>query len=88
MTALIHIAGRALQVNDRIRQRCAWCGTVLSDYDLTRVMVPEGQPGPPAMWPEGEFIAVDGGASWTEPHTDGAKLPEGSCALIDDDVTA
>lgn len=86
---LVHIAGRQLQVNNRLRQRCSWCGTVLADYDLERVAVmvqPGEEPAPPAMWEEGALIAVDGGASWVEPP-DGEKLPEGACALIDDDVT-
>lgn len=62
---LVHIAGRQTRVDNRIRQRCSWCGTVLAYYDLTRTMVmvqPGEEPRPPAMWEEGAFVAVDGGA--------------------------
>lgn len=40
--AVTHIAGLDVQVGRYLRQRCAWCGAMLSDYDLARVAVPEG----------------------------------------------
>lgn len=91
MTAIVHIAGKQLRVNDRMRQRCSWCGTVLADYDLKRTMVmvqPGEKPASPAMWEEDAFVAVDGAASWVEPSPGGDRLPDEACALIDDDVTA
>lgn len=84
---IIHIAGPAVTVDERQRQRCSWCGAVLSDYDLSRVMVPVGQPGPPATWPAGELVARDGNASWVVDHEDGAPLPAEACAHIDPEVT-
>lgn len=87
MSAVIHIAGIHVHINDLLRQRCAWCGAVLADYDLTRVMVPTDQPGPPPTFPVGDLIAVDGNAKWVVDHRDGDQLPEGACARIDPEVT-
>lgn len=87
MTAVVHIAGPDVRVNAQLRQRCAWCGALLIDYDLERVAVPEGQDSMPSTWPAGELIAVDGNASWVEPHTDGDPVPANACAALDAEVT-
>lgn len=84
---IVHIAGPDIQVNNQLRQRCAWCGAVLVDYALERIAVPEGQDPRPATWPVSELVEVDGNASWIRPHTDGEQLPENACARIDHDVT-
>jgi len=40
MSAVTHIAGLNITVQDRyLRQRCAWCGVVLLDYDLANIQV-------------------------------------------------
>jgi hypothetical protein len=63
-----------------LRQRCAWCGYLLIDYDLSRVMVPTGQEGSgPGAWPVGGLVRVDGFASYVVEHEDGAPLPIDSC---------
>lgn len=85
--AITHIAGLDVQVGPYLRQRCAWCGAVLSDYDLARVAVPEGQNPRPAMWEVGILVAIDGVASWVVDHEDGADLPANACALLDPAVT-
>jgi hypothetical protein len=91
MNAVVHIAGVDVQVSTPtgalLRQRCSWCGAVLVDYDLARIAVPTGQDPRPATWPVGALVAVDGPASWAEELTDGARLPAGSCALVDPEVT-
>lgn len=79
---LIHIAGNDVQVGALLRQRCAWCGTILIDYDLTRVAVPVGQDAEPATWPVGDLIAVDGPVSYVVEHRDGHVLPSESCTLV------
>lgn len=84
---IVHIAGPDVQVDSRLRQRCAWCGAILGDYDLDRIAVPEGQDPRPGMWPVCELIEVDGGASWVRPHVDGEELPLNACARIDHEVT-
>lgn len=74
-----HIAAPQVTIDDRfMRQRCAWCGDVLLEYDLTRVAVPVGQNPTPATWPTGALVAVDGHASWT---LDEERLPDDACAL-------
>jgi hypothetical protein len=79
MTEIVHIAGPEVRVNTLLRQRCAWCGQMLIDYDLARVAVPEGMDPTPAVWPVAVLVAVDGGASWLVEHEVGAPLPESSC---------
>lgn len=88
MNALVHIAGMYVRINDLLRQRCAWCGAVLLDYDLTRIAVPEGQDPTPATWPVGELVGVDGAMSYTVAHVDGDPLPDGACGRLDPEVTA
>jgi hypothetical protein len=83
----ILIAGR------RLRQRCAWCGAVLIDLDLTRVAVqvePGEEPEAPATWPVGRLVRVAGeGCSFTYTtvldETD--ELPDDACGKVDDEVT-
>lgn len=87
MSALVHIAGPEVRVDARLRQRCAWCGAVLIDYDLERIAVPVGTDPTPATWPVGELIAVDGWVSYVVDHEDGQPLPDGACALLDAEVT-
>jgi hypothetical protein len=90
MTAVVHIAGPAIQVGGYLRQRCAWCGAVLLDYALacTCADVSAGEDPRPATWPDGGLVAVDGSAQYVVPHIDGADLPVGSCGLLDPAVTA
>jgi len=87
VSAVVHIAGVDVHINQRLRQRCAWCGAVLLDYDLATIAVPVGQDPHPATWPVGELISVDGGLSFTVEHVDGGPLPEGSCGRLDPEVT-
>lgn len=37
VTTTIHLSGPAVEFNGRVRQRCAWCGFVICDDDLTRM---------------------------------------------------
>ena len=91
MTTEIHIAGLDVKIEPNLlRQRCAWCGATLLDYDLTRVATPlqEGETWEgPATWPVGALIGRDGAVSWVVEHEDGAKLPADCCALLDPAVT-
>lgn len=85
--SITHIAGLDVQVGRYLRQRCAWCGAVLSDYDLAGVAVLEGQDPRPAMWEVGVLVAMDGCASWVVDHEDGTDLPANACAQLDPAVT-
>lgn len=85
---VVHIAGLPVVVDGtQQRQRCSWCGAVLLDNDLARMMVPVGQEGgEPATWEVGSLVAVDGGISYVvEPVED--KLPDEACARLPHDVT-
>lgn len=79
-----HIAGAQIQVGNRLRQRCSWCGAVLCDYDLERIAVPEGQDPRPAMRGPGCLVRVDGIVSFVVEHEDGAELPEDACTRAGD----
>jgi hypothetical protein len=87
VTAVIHIAGLRVHVGPYLRQRCAWCGAVLIDYDLTRTAVPTGTDPTPSTWPVADLVAVDGNAAYVVPHIDGDELPAGSCTELDPAVT-
>lgn len=87
MPEVVHIAGNWVEVGPFLRQRCAWCGATLLDYNLNLIAVPIGQDPRPATWPAGELIAVDGHANYTVDHKDGDPLPAGACARLDPEVT-
>lgn len=61
---VMHIAGMDVQVGPLRRQRCAWCGQLLLDHDLTGMAWPLDEdgtdPGPPGFWPMGAVLAVVG----------------------------
>jgi hypothetical protein len=87
MSGIIHIAGVHVRVGNLLRQRCAWCGALMIDYDLARIAVPIGQDPMPATWPPGGLVLVDGGMSASIEHGDGDILPDGACAKLDPGVT-
>lgn len=78
---MIHVVGTpAVVPPGLIRQRCAWCGALILDYDLG----PMGQdpmPAVPAMWEVGALVAIDDGVSHVVPRGD--ELPAGACALLE-----
>lgn len=83
MSKTIHIAGFPVRVGNDFRQRCAWCGVVLIEYDYTRIawtLPADGSPGePPGGVEIGLLFAVDGNCSYIVQHEDGAKLPREWC---------
>lgn len=83
--SVTHIAAPALHIFGMyIRQRCAWCGTIILEYDLNRVAVPEGTDPMPATWAPMVMVRVDGHMSAeVEPvEEDGnIKLPMDSCTF-------
>jgi hypothetical protein len=84
---ITHIAGLDVQVGRFLRQRCAWCGAVLDDYELGCVAGLGIHDSRPPMWEVGALVAVDDGAFWVVDHEDGADLPPNSCAVLDPAVT-
>lgn len=103
MPEIGHFASPGLSIRGHLRQRCEWCGAVLTDYDLSRVAVqdnPDGSPGePPAGFPAGAIVVVDDHVGFRsshviepEPDPDAPgmhKIPEDvtTCFDIDPDIT-
>lgn len=60
----MHLVGIDMRIGPLRRQRCAWCGQLLVDEDLSKMswmLNADGtDPGPPGMWPAGEVIEVIG----------------------------
>ena len=83
MSKVIHIAGFCVRIGSQERQRCAWCGAVLIDYDYANIAValnPDGSvPDVGGGFALGVLVAVDGGCKYIVPHEDGAQLPAGFC---------
>lgn len=88
---IVHIAGHDIQVGPHLRQRCAWCGGVLIDVNLSRISVPVGQEGDYPTWPTGALIEINGlgGTSMTTvlEHADGDPVPDTCCAKLGPEVT-
>lgn len=86
---LAHLAGAVVQCGSVIRQRCDWCGAALIDQDLTRTAVctPEGGDTTYPTWPVGEWVEVDGAATWVVTRPIDGSSPETSCMRLDPAVT-
>lgn len=88
MIDITHIAGGVIEVDDRVRQRCAWCGAILIDENMANVMVPTDQPDKSfPTWPVGDLVTLRGNSSWTSHVAVGEPLPPSMCALLDPSVT-
>lgn len=92
--SITHIAGVDVTIGGRrARQRCAWCGAVLLDYDLANVAVqvePGEKPKPPAMFEATRLVRFTGrgaGASLLEVLDEADELPDDACGKVDDEVT-
>lgn len=88
---VVHIAGLPVKVGRIVRQRCAWCGAVIDDVDLSAVAVVLTGAGDPQLWPTwpvGALLGVDGGVRWVIEHADGDDVPPECCASLDPTVTA
>lgn len=77
-TGTVHIAGPLITVGQQMRQRCSWCGHLLTDWDADLVAVPEGQEPSLPHWELGRLVLVDGGMSAVLDDTE--RLPENACA--------
>jgi|CXWL01.1.fsa_nt_gi hypothetical protein len=72
----------------RVRQRCSWCGKLISDVELSLIAVPiEDADKPLPTWQEGAIITMDGGMKYIVECDDG-KVPDDACFHIDPAVTA
>jgi hypothetical protein len=87
--AITHIAGQRIIIDNFVRQRCAWCGAVLVDQDVTHIAVMTSDdpgvhdPGVPT-WPVGALVTLDGNAAWV---VEGNRMPADACGKLDPAVT-
>lgn len=98
---VVHVAGPTLRAGHVRRQRCSWCGALLSEYDLSRIARPlepgedpeNPEPWEPASWPVGGLVAISGTnpvcSRAVEPElVDGdPQIPADACMALDDEVT-
>lgn len=82
MSGIVHIVGPVTDIGPRRRQRCTWCGTILLDYDLTRIALQRDDDAAPAF-PAGALLEVDGNCRAVLAHEDGAPLPANACDAVE-----
>jgi hypothetical protein len=93
MTSTTHIAGPQVTIGMRVRQRCAWCGAIISDIDLTMVSVPTADLDENGGWKPGRWdglvrITERFPQAFEKVEDNGLTPPEDACGHIDDEVTA
>ena len=90
--SVVHIAGIIVTIGDDLmRQRCAWCGAMLLDYEVSHIGVPADQANttPPTFGP-GELVEVRDGTSFvvlSGMEGSGGTIPPNSCVNLDPEVT-
>jgi hypothetical protein len=73
----VHIASEHVRIGERyVRQRCGWCGFLLSEADTDHEAAYLAAPGLLVEFDRGQMTLV--------PYVDGGPLPPGCCALPDD----
>jgi hypothetical protein len=100
---LVHLAGPSIRVGPVVRQRCAWCGAVIDEWNLDRLAWPEGMdPGivdadgnPQARWEglvavesHGERAILGTVAKWKVEDPDDGGIPPDSCMELPAEATA
>jgi hypothetical protein len=94
----VHLAGPAIRAAQVIRQRCAWCGALIDEFDLDRIAIPEGDPPlveedgtPRDRWVGLVAVDVQEGvvtAKWAVPDPVLGEIPDDSCMALDPAVTS
>jgi hypothetical protein len=95
--AITHLAGIDVTFENLIRQRCAWCGALIIDQDLTMIAVrtEDADFGFP-VWGVGSFVEISDSTfpkmySSVEPELaqDGVsvKVPENACMRLPAELT-
>jgi hypothetical protein len=95
MGAIVHFASDQVTFGNRSRQRCLWCGKLLSERDWSQIAIPI-PPGMSAevaleaerrsMWHG--YVAVEGSAMWAVEGDPYNTVPDGSCVFLDPATTA
>lgn len=76
---VVHIAGVDIEVHGRyLRQRCSWCGEILTDYDYTLTASP-GEWTKPSTFAIGKLVRVEGTNPRVYSVLDDKKLPDDAC---------
>lgn len=96
---IVHVAGAVVSYSridldakiKTIRQRCAWCGALLIEYEGPPLPFPEGLEPPLTTWENYTMLRVDGPnitpVEREEFPNGKITLPLDSCFLIDQTVT-
>ena len=73
-----HIASQTITMEGRyMRQRCVWCGVLLTDYDMFMIATSDGKE--PGSWTCGALVRVDGNVRTVVP---GEKIPDDCCYCV------
>ena len=78
----VHIAGMGVEVPPHYRQRCAWCGAILVEGDLSR-MAAVGEAPTARFFEAGRLVEVAGeNPRWAGVLANevGTPLPSNACA--------
>ena len=76
---MTHIASQPVVIDGCfMRQRCAWCGAILLDYDLSRMASIDGKP--PAAWETGALVESDDNR---QSLVVSDQLPDATCAVME-----
>ncbi len=84
---MIHIAGHPIQYGTLLRQRCAWCGAIMIDDDLSLMasISSDGSPFKPLTWETNALVRIEGANPVTSeviPESEHqGKIPPGCCAF-------
>lgn len=93
MSEITHLAAQPVRARNRYRQRCAWCGALLFDYDLATIATPDPVEPDwlPAVAEMGGLWTIDGNQGYRREPT---RMKDGSwmiapdfCMHIDMEVT-
>lgn len=84
VTTTTHFAGVPVQVDTRLRQRCAWCGHLLIDAHLDHIASPD--PIPPRTWSVGALVTVDNTGTWKPCRDHAGPLPADACAYKEEEA--
>ena len=78
--SVTHIASKPVIIDDRLIQRCGWCGEKLLDSKGTMAPTnPDGTAPVFPTWPDGALVQVDGNRSLVIEIEEPWELPADHC---------
>lgn len=88
---ITHIAGLNLQTGSWVRQRCAWCGVIITEVDLARLGPEQSykivEIGRPVQVTIGAFMTTLQMVEQESVEGGGFKLPENACMKLPPELT-